>query len=111
MDKSAKKYFSLVSSKDFRELKNKKAVINDAGNVQQKIKETDLFKNLSDIDKRSLLDFDLNGFALIKNYLSSEQVDKINEEVDGLLKSKTIKTLDNGKVMFACRHSKIIKDL
>ena len=106
-----KKYFSPVSSKDFVELKNQQSTINNPKNIQQKIEESDLFKKLSATDQRSLLDFDLNGFSLIKKYLSSEQVDKINEEIDGLLKSKKIRPLGNGKIMFACRHSKIINDV
>jgi hypothetical protein len=106
-----KKYFSPVSSKDFEELKDKKPTINDAENIQQKIEKADLFKKLSDTDQRSLLDFDLNGFASIKHYLNAEQVDKINEEIDRLLESNAINPLGNGKIMFACRHSKIINDL
>lgn len=106
-----KKYFSPVSSKDFRELKNKKTAVIAYENIPPEIQKTDLFKKFSDTDKRSLLDFDLNGFSSIKHYLNAEQVDEINGEVDRMLKSNTTKPLANGKIMFACRYSKILNDL
>lgn len=105
-----KKYFSSVSSKDFKGLINKIATANEDEKMQQKIKGTYLFKRLNEEDQRSLLDFHSNGFATIKHYLSSDQVDRINEEVDRLLKEKKLKSNGKNKIMFACHHSKILNE-
>lgn len=105
-----KKYFSSVSSKDFKGLKNKIATANEDENMQQKIKSTYLFKRLNEEDQRSLLDFNSNGFATIKHYLNAAEVDIINEETDKLLKLKKVKPNSSNKIMFAYQHSKILND-
>ena len=103
-----KRYFSSVSSKDFKGLKTRIESVNDDENIRQNIKSTHLFKRLNEEDQRSLLDFNSQGFATVKHYLSSDNVDKINEEIDLLLKENKVKPNGKNKIMFACNHSKIL---
>lgn len=107
-----KKYFSPVSTKDFLSLySNAQTTMPSEEAMLSQIKATSLFNKLEATDKQSVLHFHQNGFASIKHYLNEKEVTAINDEIDKLLQSKTVKPLANGKIMFACRHSKLVNAL
>lgn len=67
-----KKYYSSLSSKDFAGMPDSKP-----GNTltdQQQLVHCSLFHKLNAADKESLSSFADNGYAVISNYLSSDQV-------------------------------------
>ncbi|MCC7029522.1 MAG: phytanoyl-CoA dioxygenase family protein [Chitinophagaceae bacterium] len=94
-----KKYFSSVSSKDFDGL---------PGSVQDeiyidpaKLKQCDLYQSLSEADRQSLDQYEEQGFAILKNYVSDELVNEINTAIDNGLDSGLYQFINNGKIMFA----------
>ncbi|MCY0978337.1 phytanoyl-CoA dioxygenase family protein [Chryseobacterium sp. CY350] len=101
-----KNYFSSISSKDFQGLDNSERKVNYV-----KIKETNFFKNLNEQDQKSVLEFDDNGFLVLRNFLTNEITDKINTEIDSLLNDGTIKFRYGGKLMFVIHHSEIVKNI
>lgn len=91
-------YFSPISSKDFidaDELKLRKNY------EPKKISETYLFKGLPHADQQSLLNFDNEGYAIIRGYVRKDDIDQINHEIDRLIKSKKIEFNYWNKILFA----------
>ncbi|MFU8970642.1 phytanoyl-CoA dioxygenase family protein [Chryseobacterium wangxinyae] len=101
-----KNYFSSISSKDFQGLDNSERKVNYV-----KLKEINFFKNLNEQDQKSVLEFDDNGFLVLRNFLSNEIADKINTEIDSLLNDGTIKFRYGGKLMFVIHYSEIVKNI
>lgn len=101
-----KKYYSSISSSDFSHLPTNERSID-----QNKIIDTELFKGLSDENKESTLRYDANGYLVLRNFLSADVVEKINNEIDQLMKDGTLKFHYGGKLMFAIHHSEIIKNI
>ncbi|MFP3595603.1 phytanoyl-CoA dioxygenase family protein [Chryseobacterium sp. SIMBA_029] len=99
-----KKYYSPISSSDFSHLPDSERKID-----QNKLTDTEFFKNLSKENQESTLHYDENGYLVLRNFLRPEEADKINEEVDKLVKDGILKFQYGGKLMFAIHHSEIIK--
>lgn len=105
-----KKYYSSLSSKDFAGLPGN----NNAGNFipdKQKLAGCKLFSNLSNSNKESLLSFEDNGFAVINHYLSNQQVEAVNEEIDSLLSQKKVQFTNGNKIMFAIHASSLLRKI
>lgn len=102
-----KKYYSSVSSADFAQLSTKfdRKISNDA------LKQNNFFKNLDENNKESVLNYDELGYAVISNFLSSEKVDSINQEIENLQENGTLKFKYKNKLMFAIHHSDLIRDI
>jgi len=105
-----KKYYSPVSSYDFKHLINKSFVTENDENINIRLNKSSVFKTLPDENKISLLKFSEHGFAVLKNYFDSKTINKINEELDELLKAKKVKPLHNNKIMFAYKYSQLLKN-
>lgn len=104
-----KKYYSSLSGKDFRELSNPEP---DSISIdRQQLLSDELFKSLDEINQQSILSFEDNGYAIIKNYLSPGQVKEINDEIASLLNTKKIKITNRNKIMFAIHSSKLLRDI
>lgn len=101
-----KNYFSSISSKDFAHLPTQKRRVDE-----QKLTETSFYKNLTEENKNSVDSFDDKGYLILRNYLSPENADKINTEIDKLLAERMIKFRYGGKLMFVIHHSEIIKNI
>ena len=101
-----KNYFSSISSKDFAHLPTHTRKVDE-----QKLVETSFYKNLTEENKNSVNSFDDKGYLILRNYLSPENADKINTEIDKLLANGTIKFRYGGKLMFVIHHSEIIKNI
>ncbi len=105
-----KKYYSSISNKDFEGLDEKNNAKNFSLN-KQAIAAGTLFKSLSDTSRESVLSFEENGFAVINNYLTNQQVDDINLEIELLLKQKIVKVTNTNKIMFAIHSSLLLSKL
>lgn len=102
-----KRYYSPISSKDFKAVD-----LNTLSDVRaEDVQTTLLFKNADEVSRQSILDYDKNGFIILRNYLSNETVDSINREIDSLLRSKRIKFGYGNKLMFAIKHSGLLRSI
>lgn len=101
-----KSYFSSISSSDFAHLPQTERTVN-----KDKLVSTAFFKELSDESKESALQYDDNGYMVIRDFLSHEKADQINDEIEKLVKEGTLKFRYGGKLMFAIHHSEIIKNI
>ncbi|MBV8326593.1 MAG: phytanoyl-CoA dioxygenase family protein [Chryseobacterium sp.] len=101
-----KTYYSPISSKDFAHLPLAERSIDT-----NKLSATAFYKNLTQESKESALQYDENGYMVIRNFLSADKADRINDEIDKLMKDGTLKFRYGGKLMFAIHHSDIIKNI
>lgn len=101
-----KSYFSSISSKDFEHLPTTERKVDYV-----RLKETNFYKNLSEENQHSAENFDDLGYLILRNYLTEETTDKINDEIHNLMTDGTIKFRYGGKLMFAIHHSEIIRNI
>jgi phytanoyl-CoA hydroxylase len=102
-----KRYYSPVSSKDFEKFGEPNHPLIE----KDKLGSTQLYLTSSEENKKSILDFNDNGFCILKNYLPEETVDAANLEIDTLLKNKKIKFGYGGKIMFAIHSSELLNGI
>lgn len=102
-----KKYFSPVSSEDFKHLKSEF----DRKEDIEAVKETSFYKSQNKENQESLLGFFDLGYCIIKNYLDESTVNQINSEIQTLLDSGKIQFKYRNKLMFAIHHSNLIKKI
>lgn len=101
-----KKYFSSISSSDFAHLPASERTI-----THEKLVNTEFFKGLTAENKESALHYDDNGYMILRNFISTDDADKINNEIEKLMQNGTLKFIYGGKLMFAIHHSEIIKNI
>ena len=101
-----KRYFSSVSSNDFAHI-DPSLLVNNHNLIDPK--DTDLFHELDDETKAHVLAFDDNGYAVLPNYLTSEEVDAINEDIEHFLENGQLKFNEVNKIMFAIKKSARLK--
>ncbi len=104
-----KKYYSPISSKDFKNITPTTLDTNDINYLL--LRNSYLYKSGTNEDRKSLDEFDEKGYAILRNYLSQEQVDEINKEVDTLLKEQKIKITNINKIMFAIHTSALLRSI
>lgn len=102
-----KSYYSSVSSKDFR---NIQLPHNDKPALGQLEKE-DFFKQLSVSDQESLIHFEENGYAILRNFFSEEKVNAANKKIDAMVQSGEVKFKYGNKIMFAFKKAEEIKSM
>ena len=103
-----KKYYSSISSEDFRDINLKDQ---DLARRNSNLEEIPYYIN-QDAETKSNIDaFDELGYCVIKKYLKTKDVDLINSEVDQLLKDKKVKFRYRNKLMFLIHKSKLINKL
>ncbi len=94
-----KKYFSSISSKDFAGMPGS---VHDECRTDRKALERDpLFMELSAEDQESLIQYDKNGYAILRNFVPGSIVDTINQLIDDGLASGKLKIENRNKIMFA----------
>ncbi|MCJ7935875.1 MAG: phytanoyl-CoA dioxygenase family protein [Chryseobacterium sp.] len=101
-----KNYFSSISSADFAHLPATERSVD-----RDKLSATAFFNELSAESKQSALQYDDNGYMIIRNFLSPEDADKINDEIEKLMNDGTLTFRYGGKLMFAIHHSEILKNI
>lgn len=106
-----KSYFSALSSKDFQE---------DAWDQQPWLDQADSsillpqhpqFVKLDPDIQSALLPWSDHGYAVLKSFFSAEEVNTINAEIERLLRNKRLPVKEGRKMMFAVRHSEVLKDM
>lgn len=106
-----KKYYSPISSKDFEKITAAQQQKLTQPKALKSFADCELYHQISEESKNSLADFDANGFAIIRNYLTPETVTSINNEIETLLANKTIKFRYGNKLMFVIHHSKDLQNI
>ncbi len=101
-----KKYYSPVSSRDFEGINYK--TFND---FPVPLSASPLYQQLSETDRQSVNRFEENGYCILRNYLSAETVDAINQEIKTLQEQKKIKVSYGGKIMFAIHSSALLRSI
>ena len=69
------------------------------------VRKSKLFNRLDEATQENILDFDKNGYLIIPGYLNTHTVDSINEEIESLLQSGTVKSGHRNKIMFAIKYA------
>jgi len=101
-------YFSPISSKNFRNID--KNLLKKSESIRN-TSDTQLFQKLDAQSQKSILNFENEGYAVLKDYLDESTVDGINEEIDNLLEEKKISFTNGNKIMFAIHKSEILKKI
>jgi len=99
-----------VSSEDFSHLPQTKPWLDSEDGLQQLLNDSQ-YLQLPVTTKEQLVQWVEEGFIVFKNFLSAEQAEFINKEVQSLVEQKQLKPLDNGKIMFAFKQSSLINKL
>ncbi len=102
-----KHYFSSISSKDFEGINPN--ILKNPLNIN--IQDTQIYKTTDEENKKSLLNYNDEGFAVLRQFIDINTVNKINEEIDHLLKTKELKFIYRTKLMFAFKKSETIKNI
>jgi phytanoyl-CoA hydroxylase len=103
-----KRYYSSVSSKDFEEINASNLATPFA---QIKLEYTHIFKSTTIENQQSLLQFNDQGFAVLRGFVTHQQVDKINHDIENGLRVGNIKFENKNKIMFAMRHYESLAQL
>jgi ectoine hydroxylase-related dioxygenase (phytanoyl-CoA dioxygenase family) len=106
-----KKYYDSISSKDFENISEDMVSELLHKTPPPLLENCFIYKNTTNENKNSLQDFHKNGFAILKNHLPTDLVEKINDEVQEIIDSRKIKFKWNHKIMFAIHHSKLIREV
>ncbi len=103
--KIRKSYFSSISSKDFSHITNPEIPWLDSQDSSIVLPTNSLFNSLSESFQKSLTNWSKDGYAILPEFFSQDEVEFINVEVDRLLKEKKIEWKYRNKLMFAINKS------
>jgi phytanoyl-CoA hydroxylase len=103
-----KSYFSSVSSADFKQLIVPEGMTNFG---EEDYRKLDAFKRLSEENQRSVLAFADNGYAILRNFFSLEDIKKVNNEIESLLAHGKISFKYENKIMFAIHQSALLRNI
>ncbi|MBC7748561.1 MAG: phytanoyl-CoA dioxygenase family protein [Methylotenera sp.] len=103
-----KYYFSSISSDDFKNNKNITTPWLDLGDSKKLLESNPELQVIPDRFKVSLKNWSENGFSILENFFSGNEVDTINSEVAKLLAQGEIKWKHKNKLMFATEKSNIL---
>lgn len=105
-----KKYFSSVSSEDFRGLKSPLNIYDSKDSAQELPNNKD-FQLLDQKDQTALLSWSANGYAILEGFFTPEEIDACNQEVEKLLAEKKIQFRYGNKIMFAFHQSRLLEGM
>jgi ectoine hydroxylase len=95
-----------ISSRDFPD-KMSQAWL-DIGNSNDLAATKDSFGLFPHSIQSKILGWSDNGYIILENFIEPDNCDLINEEIERLIRVKSIKFNEKQKLMFAYRHSAII---
>jgi len=102
-----KKYFSPISSSDFKELETQY--------IRQENPEglanTTFYQHQTHENQYGLSQYYKNGYSIVRGFITSEQADTINAEIDRLQASGELQFRYGNKLMFAIHKSETIKSI
>ena len=102
-----KKYYSSISSRDFTGIDPTTLT----APTKPELSNTAFYREASPENQQSISSFEQNGFLIIRNYLSAEQINHVNDTISFLLKTKKIKFRYGNKIMFAIHHSALLRSI
>ncbi|MBO72370.1 MAG: phytanoyl-CoA dioxygenase, partial [Flavobacteriales bacterium] len=79
-----KKYFSPLSSEDFRGLKSE-LNIHDAEDSRLEMPKNKKFQYIDTRFKEPLLSWSKNGYAVLENFFSEEEIEACNQDIEKLI--------------------------
>ena len=100
-----KRYYSSLTSEDFKHLDNPKPHL-DTHDSAQELPKMDAFKALDDKLQAALLPWSEQGYAILEGFFSEDEVALCNAEVQHLLDTNQVNWGYAQKIMFAIRQSK-----
>lgn len=101
-----KKYYSPVSSLDFKHLPHQELPFK-----LEKVKQTDIYRRGDDETKKQIENYIETGYIVLKNFLPESKIEEVNLEIDSLLKNKKVKFKYGNKIMFAIHQSKLLQEI
>lgn len=104
-----KSYYSSISSKDFKGIGLKKE--EPEQEITARLQELQAFKSLPEEDRSSLLNFHNEGYSILRNFFTEQQVEKANSEIERLLREGKVKFKYGNRIMFAFRQSEALRSL
>ena len=104
-----KKYYSSVSSVDFKGIDNPKNIL-DEFDSRDILPKNPVFNSLDLKTQSELLKWSDNGYAILENFYSSDEIDSFNKEVNRLVESKKATWKNGNKIMFAIHKSRTLKE-
>ncbi|HBF20103.1 MAG TPA: phytanoyl-CoA dioxygenase, partial [Cryomorphaceae bacterium] len=106
-----KNIFSSISYKDLKDLPGEKPWL-DTQSLKNIATTHDDFKKLPATIQDSIINWSENGYAILPSLFAENEVGQINEEIETLLNKGTVQWQYNKrKVMFAYRHSELIRNI
>jgi ectoine hydroxylase len=104
-----KSIYAPISSADFKHLPQSRPWSDQTDDITQQAGFTDLPKQIQDALAAT---WARGGYAVLKNYFSSDFIDQTNAEIDRLLHEKVIDYNYSGrKIMFAYRHGALMNKI
>jgi phytanoyl-CoA hydroxylase len=104
-----KNYYSSISSKDFKDIGEKKE---DPGkDTAAGLRELESFRSLPEEDRSSLLNFNNEGYSILRNFFTEQQVEEANSEIERLLRNGKVKFKYGNRIMFAFRQSEALRSM
>ena len=105
-----KKYFSSVSSEDFKHLESPLNLF-DSLDSRAELPKSEVYKDLEFKDKEALLSWSDHGYVILKEFFDSDEVDQINNTVDMLLEQGKVSWRYGNKIMFAIHQSEYLQSI
>lgn len=103
--------FWSVSSKDFKNLPQEFPWL-DQPDALEKLKQEKTFLSFEKSLQEKIIQFVNDGYLILEDFFSKKTMNEINEEIDTLLKNKTVDFgFTKNKIMFAFKHSEKIKQV
>ena len=104
-----KPLISSISSKDFPD-KESRAWL-DTGDSAQLAHQKESFQNLPKEAQQGILEWSKNGYLILRQFFDKPTCDRINSEIDTLIRHKKIHFTNGNKLMFANKKSDVIKNI
>ena len=105
-----KKYYSSLSSKDFEGLDSHQNIY-DAADSRTEMPKQPEFSSFSKTIQHKLLNWSNDGYVILDQFFTEDQVDAINAEVDRMIEDKEANWRYLNKIMFAIHKSKMLYNI
>jgi len=103
-----KKYYSSVSSEDFKHIESPLNKY-DAKDTSDAMPKDPTFNALDEKRQAELLSWSKNGYVILKDFFSAQEIDGFNKEIEDLIRNKKVKFKNGDRIMFAIHHSETLK--
>jgi len=104
-----KSLIASISSRDFADRESKAWL--DIGNSRELAATKESFKSFEPSVQSEILGWSDKGYLLLKGFFNETICDDINDEIDRLIKNKSIRFINNNKLMFVFKKSNLIRSV